>query len=363
MVVQPTPFCNINCSYCYLANRSSRATVDDRTLDSLFTKLFASGWVSHRLNLIWHAGEPTVLPCDFYKHAFEIMERHRPDDIEVVHGFQTNATLLDDAWCDLFRTARVQVGVSIDGPQRLNDANRLSRSGRSTFGKVIAGIRLLRARQIPFHVITVLTSESLRSAQELHDFYVAEGIERVGFNIDESEGDHVSGLTGGAATWNAYGAFMAEFWAIAAASRKIKSIREIDHMWQRVYQNPHHVFPNILTEPFMVLSMDHDGNLSTFSPELLGQKNAKYDDFIIGNVNTDDFERLPDSPALVRMNGDIQAGVSLCREKCAYFDYCGGGEPINKLAENGTFASADTNFCRMTRMAIADLVVMGPHAR
>ena len=36
---------------------------------------------------------------------------------------------------------------------------------------------------------------------------------------------------------------------------------------------------------------------------------------------------------------------------------CGGGEPANKLAENGTFASAETNSCRVTRMAVADVVL------
>ena len=54
--------------------------------------------------------------------------------------------------------------------------------------------------------------------------------------------------------------------------------------------------------------------------------------------------------------------MALCREQCAYFDLCGGGEPVNKRAENGSFASSATDHCRMTRMAVADLVLSGPHA-
>jgi uncharacterized protein len=347
-----------------------RATISDRTLDNLFAKLFASGWVGKHLDLAWHAGEPTVLPIEFYRRAFAILKRHRPRNVEVSHGFQTNATLLDAAWCDFFRDERINVGVSIDGPQRLNDAHRLSRSGRSTYAKVIDGIRLLREAKIRFHVITVLGDESLRSARELHDFYVAEGIEHVGFNVDESEGEHVSGLQPGAAAWQAYQDFLAEFWSIAARDGRIKSIREIDYALRAITMNPK-LMPgsnpppmpgNILVEPFAVLSMDHDGNLATFSPELLGQKNAEYNDFVIGNVNTDDFADLPHGPVLARMQTDIAAGVSLCRAECGYFDVCGGGEPVNKLAENGTFASSVTNFCRMTRMAVADLVTDGPYA-
>ena len=114
---------------------------------------------------------------------------------------------------------------------------------------------------------------------------------------------------------------------------------------------------NELVEPFAVTSMDHAGNLSTFSPELLGLKNAAYGDFLIGNVNRDTLADLEKSPNLARMHADIEAGVALCRESCEYFSVCGGGEPVNKLAENGTFVSTETAFCRLTKMRATDLVL------
>jgi uncharacterized protein len=54
---------------------------------------------------------------------------------------------------------------------------------------------------------------------------------------------------------------------------------------------------------------------------------------------------------------DIETGVAMCRERCEYFSVCGGGEPVNKLAENGTFASTETTYCRMTKMRATDLVL------
>ena len=38
LVIQPTPFCNINCSYCYLPNRHSKAVVSLETLSNLFSE-------------------------------------------------------------------------------------------------------------------------------------------------------------------------------------------------------------------------------------------------------------------------------------------------------------------------------------
>ena len=63
--MQPTPFCNINCSYCYLPHRND-AVMSQATLQAVFEYLFACGW-ARRLTVIWHAGEPLVLPVAYYR--------------------------------------------------------------------------------------------------------------------------------------------------------------------------------------------------------------------------------------------------------------------------------------------------------
>ena len=116
---------------------------------------------------------------------------------------------------------------------------------------------------------------------------------------------------------------------------------------------------NPLTQPFAVISMDSAGNVSTFSPELLGLKNAVYGDFLVGNVNKDSFADMQASTTLARLHRDIAAGVQACATKCAYFAACGGGEPVNKLFETGRFDATETMHCRLTRMRIIDLVMTG----
>jgi uncharacterized protein len=358
LVVQPTPFCNIDCRYCYLPDRGNKAVLAEATLANLFSQVFASGWVEGGVGVVWHAGEPMVLPIEFYRRAFCLIDRLKPPDLAVTHAFQTNGTLIDDAWCDFFREAEVSVGVSVDGPQRLHDLNRRTRSGRGTFDRTIAGIRRLRRNGVPFHVISVLSAESLAAPRELFDFYLAEGIERICFNVEESEGDHVSRSFAEPQIADAYYIFLREFWRLAAAAPgKIAHIREIDEATQLVLRPKEAPFFNQLVEPFAITSMDWAGNLATFSPELLGLKHAGYGDFIIGNINRDRLVDLPASPVLQKMQTDIAAGVELCRASCEYFTICGGGEPVNKLAENGSFVSTETTYCRMTKMRATDLVL------
>jgi uncharacterized protein len=358
LVVQPTPFCNIDCRYCYLPDRANKAVVSENTLKNLFGQVFASGWADDGLSVVWHAGEPMVLPIAFYRRAFALIDELKPAEIPLNHSFQTNGTLLSDAWADFIVAAKINLGVSIDGPRRFHDMNRVNRAGRGTFDKAVAGVRLLRRRGVPFHVISVLTAESLASPSEMFDFYLAEGIDHVCFNVEESEGDHRSESFAEAGIEDAYYRFLSEFWRLSAAHPgKIKFIREIDDAQRNVLRPREANFSNQLTTPFAVISVDWSGNIATFSPELLGLKNALYDDFILGNVNRDRLDELADRPLLARMRADIDAGVAMCRESCEYFSVCGGGEPVNKLAENGSFATSETTYCRVTKMRATDLIL------
>jgi len=357
VVVQPTPFCNINCSYCYLPSRDDRSVIALPTVRNLFEKLFASGWTCPRLTVIWHAGEPLVVPLAFYREAFALIEALRPEGLELVHSFQTNGMLLTPEWCDFITAWNVDIGVSIDGPRRLHDRHRVTRSGRGTFDRTLAGIRLLRARGIAFHTISVLGRESLDAADELYDFFVAEGIEHVCFNIEESEGQHVSELLGLTDLASRYRLFLEGFWQRARAGGRIGFLREIDQMITTIFRPNDAQMRNSQVEPLGMLNVDCRGNVSTFSPELLGYRDPAYGDFLIGNIDTDSFAQLRDAAAASRMCREIAAGVAACRDACDYFSICGGGAPVNKLSENGSFAGTRTRFCALTQIIPADIVL------
>ncbi len=192
----------------------------------------------------------------------------------------------------------------------------------------------------------------------MFDFYVAEGIEAVCFNVEESEGDHVSRCFADPGIEAKYYRFFREFWRLSATSPgKLTFVREIDHAVHQVIRPKDVPVGNQLVEPFALISMDWAGNISTFSPELLGLKNSESGDFLLGNINREALLDLPNRQNFTRMKRDIAAGVELCRSSCDYFSVCGGGEPVNKLAENGTFASSETRYCRLTRMRTTDLVL------
>jgi len=357
VVVQPTPFCNINCRYCYLPDRNDKSQMAQSTVAALFDKVFSSGWVGEGLTVIWHAGEPLVLPISFYEAAFETIEALRPRNLQLQHSIQTNGMLISAAWCDFFKARNVNVGVSIDGPQRMHDAQRITRSGRGTFEKTLAGIRMLRQHQVPFHVISVLSGAAMEAPQEMLDFYISEGIEDICFNVEESEGAHVSGLFAAGDAQGRFKRFLEAFWRLSRRSKQIRFIREVDGMLPRVFRPNESPMRNSQVEPFGMMNVDCHGNVSSFSPELLGLKNGDYGDFIVGNIHTDSLESMRRSRTMKAMTRDIALGVEACRRGCEYFSVCGGGAPVNKLAETGSFTGTRTSFCSLTQMVAIDLIL------
>lgn len=357
IVLQPTPFCNINCRYCYLPQRDAKTVMPLQTVTTIFEKIFASGWSSPYLTIIWHAGEPLVLPPSYYQAAFEAIEALRPAGLELRHSIQTNGMLIDQDWCDFIKKWHVGVGVSIDGPRELHDANRVTRAGKGTFDRTIAGIRLLRRENVPFHVITVLSEKSMSAPDELLDFYLSEGIDDVCFNVEESEGSYVSGLLTSGDPIESFRHFLDRFWTLSRKSSRIHFIREIDGMISRIFRPEQSCAENAQVEPFGMVNIDCHGNVSSFSPELLGYKSTTYNDYIVGNVLSDSLQDMLGSPAMQAMTRDITAGVEMCRKECDYFSVCGGGAPVNKLAENGSFASSRTAFCSLVQIVPTDLIL------
>jgi uncharacterized protein len=257
--------------------------------------------------------------------------------------------------------------VSIDGPSYLHDLKRRTRSGGGTHARVMAGIQRLRDRGISFHVITVLTREALDYPDELHAFYLENGIEHVGFNVEEIEGPNEDSSLSVEDAASRYRDFMSRFFDLAMTGDPPIRVREFDNMISAVlYTGEERLLSAQESTPFAIVSVDSEGTLSTFSPELLGLPSDLYAGFGLGNVARDSFAEVLASGRFQAMARDVNAGIAKCREECSYFRFCGGGAPVNKYFENGSFDSTETLFCRLHRKALAEVVLskmQGPRPR
>ncbi len=355
LIFQGTPFCNLDCSYCYLPGRSNRARMSIETIANTCKLLAKNDLVAKNVDVLWHAGEPLVLPVDFYEQAFETIKAELPAD-SVKHDVQTNATLINERWIALFKNWSVGVGVSLDGPPHIHDRYRITRSKAPTSGQVLAGVAQLKQAGLKLRVICVLTRDSIDRPDELFHYFEEIGTDAIGFNIDEAEGPYLNSSHDPQAAKASFHRFLLRYFELVTEHNSRQSVRELTQGLRFVFDKD--IGASNETVPIEVFTVGHNGDFGTFSPELFGLSHKKFDRLLFGNVaDPHALQELQRDTRFLEVVASIRRGIEACQKSCRYFDVCKGGLPSNKLGEHGTFEATETLACQFKRQAVADAVV------
>lgn len=355
VIFQATPFCNINCTYCYLPDRTDPRRMALSTIEKTCEGLRDAGLLSSRLAVLWHAGEPLAVPIDFYEQAHEAIQAWLPSK-SIDFSFQTNGVLLNADWISFFKRWNVQVGLSCDGPPDLHNTNRLTRSGRGTADKTYAAARALKEAGLPLKIVCVLTPDSLRQPDRIFHFFESLNADRVGFNIVEVNGAHRRQLFETATAYREFCEFFSRYFELALSPACHHQVRELTHALGFVFLDDHSI-SSFERDPIRILSIGTNGDVGTFSPELLTTNHSEFGNLVFSNVHEQDWTRkLAESEKLAAVWQSIQRGVEKCRNSCGYFDVCHGGVPATKLGELGTFDGGETIACQFKIKATADSV-------
>ena len=178
------------------------------------------------------------------------------------------------------------------------------------------------------------------------------GVSEVGFNVEELEGDHSSSSLTAEATTTRIRRFWQRLYELCESSRGILQIREFRRATRAILTSQARVpWQNIAEQndqvlPFRIISVDCQGRVSTFSPELLGVRDPNYSDFVFGQVGQHDLAAIRSSEPFQRVATAVMRGVHECSQTCEYFSVCGGGAPSNKYFENKSLSSTTTMYCR-----------------
>ncbi|WP_305070099.1 MULTISPECIES: cyclophane-forming radical SAM peptide maturase AmcB [unclassified Micromonospora] len=350
VVMQPTTLCNLDCAYCYLPHRAA-----DRRMPVAVAGAVAAAvtpWVARgRFSVVWHGGEPLAAGRD---HLAALIAEF-PAGVE--HHVQTNATLIDDAWCAFFATHGVRVSVSVDGPA-VRNGDRVTRAGAPAYDRIVRGIAALRRHGLPFSALAVVSRPTPGLATELYDYFLDLGCDVLGLNIEETEGVNTRSNAHDAATVTA-------FWAeLVAAWRRAPRVHLREVEWSLRYAaavlagTEGDLLPRQL-DP--IPTIGYDGSVTVLSPELAGFTDARYGDFSSGNVLATPLAEILAGAAGTGWVGEFLTGVEACRSSCPYFGFCGGGHAANRYFEQGRFDGTETEHCRNSKIRLLEGVL--EHAR
>lgn len=169
--------CNIDCTYCYYLEKKellNYAERDSNIMDSarleLYIKQYIQAQNTPEIIFSWHGGEPTMLGLEYFQQVVLLQQKYCPQGITITNDIQTNATLLNDKWCEFFKQHDFVVGVSIDGSEQIHNRYRTNRAGRGTFKQTLNGIELLKKHQVTFATLTCVNDVSSQQPLEVYRF-------------------------------------------------------------------------------------------------------------------------------------------------------------------------------------------------
>jgi uncharacterized protein len=190
--------CNLNCAYCYVYNKAdtswrARPTVmTDEVFDATVRRIEAhcSASGQARVQIAFHGGEPCLAgPQRFAGWCRQLSERLDPF-VRLELQMQTNGTLIDDDWVRVLRAYDVRVGVSIDGPPEVHDANRVDHAGRGSHAQVERGIERLRAGGVSHGVICVISFDA--DGLAVHRYLTGLGISDISYLMPDFSHDTIA---------------------------------------------------------------------------------------------------------------------------------------------------------------------------
>ena len=294
-----------------------------------------------RVNIILHGGEPLLLGKEKTRQLLSDLQTTLDlPGLEVTYSVQTNATLLDQEWIDLFYEAGVSVGVSMDGDEFTHDTNRVDHAGRGSYKQVRSAIELLlatdRGREVFSAVLSVINIESDPLAT-LHHF-LSLGVGRVDFLLPDS--NYVTYPSKKSsfddtryADWLI--TLFDEYMRLNDTTLRIRIFNVIIGLLIGYTQS----MDSLSTNPIGIVVIEANGDISS-----LDSLKASVESNLGLNILCDDFTEIHHKP-LIELQLSGYAGLCDTCKACPYVKVCGGGYLPHRFSQEAGFNNPSV-YCR-----------------
>jgi uncharacterized protein len=351
LLIKPaSAVCNLDCAYCFYLDREAdpykalpgrRMTLE--TLERLVdTYLFYSYPNS---TFAFQGGEPTLAGLSFFEKLVGYQKQCGRSGQNVSNALQTNAILIDEAWCSLFREYNWLLGVSIDGPEDTHDLYRYNKEGRGTWKKVMQGIETLQKNNVEFNVLSVLSQANVGKARELYRFYRAIGVGHIQY-IPLAEFNAEGEPLPFTITPEQYGRFLCETFDLWWPDRRKVRIRYFDNIAEALAgMKPGSCTMHETCDSYVVVEYNGDVYPCDFFVES-GWK--------LGNIVVDSWPEIARRRRRYRFAANKTVPHPEC-QVCEYQSVCHGGCPKFRHGPRRSFEDLDY-FCAAYKMIFARCV-------
>jgi uncharacterized protein len=162
--------CNLSCGYCYERIKALRHKNNHQLLDIRHVERLICFFDSYeKLTVILHGGEPLIVDSQYLKELLKFLSAlsHRRR-VEV--GIQTNGTASLDSLHMLLENCGSlvrSVGISVDGPEHLNDSVRFFPNGAGSWTHIRDFAKAVKELNIRTGIISVVSRANISHPREV----------------------------------------------------------------------------------------------------------------------------------------------------------------------------------------------------
>ncbi|MGF1887599.1 anaerobic sulfatase maturase [Photobacterium profundum] len=351
--------CNLDCTYCFYLEkenlypeRKSRWKMSDETLE-LYVKQYIDSHDTENIEFSWQGGEPTLMGLDFFRKTVELQQKYKKHH-RITNAFQTNGLLVDDEWCEFFKTHNFLIGVSIDGPARLHDHFRVTRAGKASHEKVMAAINKMKKHGVDFNTLTVLNSENVKYPDEVYDFLTGIGstflqfipiVERSAKQVTE-EGLYLvspdyqeeADVTEWSVPSLAYGQFLNRVF-----DRWVK--KDVGRIFVNTFDSTLATWCNQPSGICVQSETCGHAFILESNGDMYNCDHFVYPEHKLGNIHTDTIRDMNQLDVAVKFGQDKKDTLTLQCRRCEYRSACHGGCPKHRFARSKSGQPGHNYFC------------------
>jgi uncharacterized protein len=326
--------CNLDCAYCYFLKKKALYPRSDFFMSDELLKKFTRQYIQAQevplVTFAWQGGEPTLMGMDFYQRAVDYQKQYAPAGMEILNTLQTNATLLDDRWCEFFKEHHFLIGISIDGPSELHDVYRKDKGGAPTLHRVLAGLQCLKKHEVDFNILTCVHAANQNDPLWVYRFLRDELEAQFIQFIPIVERDHKKGeqrgnkITNRSVSSKKYGDFLITIfdeWVRKDVGEVFVQIFDVALGKWLGHPGGLCVFDETCG---LALALEHNGDL--YSCDHFVEPR-----FRVGNINTTDLYELVTSHKQQQFGLDKRKTLPRYCMDCEVRFVCNGGCPKNRI--------------------------------
>lgn len=344
--------CNMACSYCFLGNAKKHFCGNSKMSLETAQKSF-DFFINQTLNsgvddgvarqIVFYGGEP-LIGFNTLKYIIYLYNEYKKSSkihFDIEFSIVTNGTLITSEIARYLGENCISVSLSLDGPTKTANENRLFKNGNPAFDSIISAIDVLNAASVEFGLSLTLSEATLSTPiDSLVSFLLEKNIMSVNLNtlLFAKEMGAKDNYHERAAQ------YIIDFWKVARENGiyEDRIMRKL-----RAFVNQSFYYSDCAATSGCQIVFAPNGQIGICHGNLESKKTFEY--------SLDSDKNLNNEPLIVRWTENSPILRTECQD-CEAIGVCGGGCPLNATFNENKKCIIDSGFCIHTKKILEFMI-------